>query len=314
MSLSGGAPDLASLELLVVTARCGSLSRAAAECGLAQPSASARIRRLERRLGLELLERGPTGSRPTLAGRLVVEWAVMVLEAVAGLQSGAAALRQQSRGRLRLAASYTVAEYLLPRWLVSFHRLRPDVAVSVEMANSANVAQRVGARLIDLGFVESHEPPPGLGSEVVASDELAVIVGPAHPWARRRRPLAAAALGQAELVAREPGSGTRESFEAALRAAMVPGDGAGFHPSIELGSTSAIKAAVLDGLGPAVLSRLAVAGELASGALVEVEVVGVDLSRRLRAVWAGPGAPPEPTATFLASLRQRGEQGGGAGP
>jgi DNA-binding transcriptional LysR family regulator len=293
---------VASLELLVLAARRGSLSKAAAECGLSQPSASARIRQLERQLGLRLLERGPSGSRPSQAGQLVVGWASNVLEAMAGLRQAAAALRAESQTHLRVAASYTVAEYLLPGWLGAFHRLRPDVAVSVEVVNSAQVAERARAREIDLGFVECHDAPAGLRAEVVATDELAVVVARDHPWARRRRPLDASALSQADLVAREPGSGTRDSFEVALRAVVASPDVAGLHPSIELGSTSAIKAAVADGLGPAVLSRLAVAAELASGAMVEVEVRGVDLSRRLRAVWAGGAYPPEPTATLLRSL------------
>ena len=102
-----------------------------------------------------------------------------------------------------------------------------------------------------------------------------------HPWARRRSGITAAELAATPLVAREPASGTRRSPEEALRAQSglerVP-------PEAELSSTTAIKSAVMAGIGPAVLSSLAVAPELAAGTLRAVRVTGLDLTRRLLAV------------------------------
>jgi len=133
-----------------------------------------------------------------------------------------------------------------------------------------------------------------LDPQVVARDTLTVVVAPAHPWAGRRRGVDAARLAATPLVARESGSGTRSFLEGALAAA---GAGPLAEPVLELASTTAIKAAAADGVAPAVLSSLAVAGELAAGTLRAVPVVaGVALERSLSAVWtrgrplAGPAA------------------------
>ncbi len=99
----------------------GSLSRRRREAhGITQPSASSRIRTLERQLGVTVLDRSPTGSRPTPDGQLVVGWAESVLDAAQRLATGVEALRARQAGLLRIAASYTIAEYLLPPWLERF--------------------------------------------------------------------------------------------------------------------------------------------------------------------------------------------------
>ncbi|HEX8007200.1 MAG TPA: LysR substrate-binding domain-containing protein, partial [Trebonia sp.] len=112
---------------------------------------------------------------------------------------------------------------------------------------------------------------------------LTVIVPPGHAWVRRRSGITAAELAATPLVAREPGSGTRRYLEEALRSQAglerVP-------PLAELSSTTAIKSAVAAGIGPAVQSSLSVVSELAAGTLRAVTVTGLDLTRRLLAVWA----------------------------
>jgi len=135
----------------------------------------------------------------------------------------------------------------------------------------------------DLGFVEGPDLPPALASHQVGTDRLTVVVPPGHPWERRRSGITAAELAATPLVAREPGSGTRRYFEEALQAQ----GGLGWVPPVaELSSTTAIKSAVAAGIGPAVLSSLAVAPELSAGTLRAVRVTDLDLSRRLLAVWA----------------------------
>jgi DNA-binding transcriptional LysR family regulator len=135
----------------------------------------------------------------------------------------------------------------------------------------------------DIGFTESPELPTGLASHHVATDRLTVVVPPGHPWTQRRSGITAAELAATPLVAREPGSGTRSHLEEALRAQA----GADWVPPVaELSSTTAIKSAVAAGIGPAVLSVLAVAPELAASTLHQVKVTDLDLSRSLLAVWA----------------------------
>ncbi|MEU5086805.1 LysR family transcriptional regulator [Streptomyces sp. NPDC021356] len=288
-------PDLGALELLLAVARLGSLGGAARELGITQPAASSRIRSMERQLGLALVDRSPRGSRLTDAGALVTDWARRVVEAAEAFDAGAQALRDRRDSRLRVAASMTIAEYLLPGWLIALRTLRPDTAVSLLAGNSAVVAERLLAGEADLGFVEGLSVPAGLDSVVIAHDRLTVVTAPAHPWARRRRPLEAAELAATPLILRETGSGTRQVLDAAL--------GGLARPLIELSSTTAVKAAAVSGAGPAVLSELAVGDELSLRRLVTVPVEGVALRRDLRAVWPTGHRPTGPARDLLSLTR-----------
>ncbi|MEU6221443.1 LysR family transcriptional regulator [Streptomyces sp. NPDC047022] len=288
-------PDLGALELLLAVARLGSLGRAARELGVTQPAASSRIRSMERQLGVALVDRSPRGSRLTDAGALVTDWARRVVEAAEAFDAGAQALRTRRDSRLRVAASMTIAEYLLPRWLIALRAQRPDTAVSLLAGNSAAVVERLLADEADLGFVEGLSVPAGLEEAVVAHDRLIVVTAPGHPWALRRRPLTAAELAEAPLILREEGSGTRQVLDAAL--------GGLARPLLELSSTTAVKASAVSGAGPAVLSELAVGEELASRRLVRVPLEGVRLDRALRAVWRTGHRPTGPGRDLLGLTR-----------
>ncbi|MFI1563505.1 LysR family transcriptional regulator [Streptomyces sp. NPDC020490] len=294
-SLAHRVPDLGALELLLAVARLGSLGGAAREVGITQPAASSRIRSMERQLGVALVDRSPRGSRLTDAGALVTDWARRIVEAAAAFDAGAQALRDRRDSRLTVAASMTIAEYLLPGWLLALRAQWPDTAVSLLAGNSATVAERLLSGEADLGFVEGVSVPSGLDSVVIARDRLIVVTAPGHPWARRRRPLEAPELAATALIMREKGSGTRQVLDAAL--------GGPARPLIELSSTTAVKAAVVSGAGPAVLSELAVGEELAMRRLVRVPVQGVALARDLRAVWPTGHRPTGPARELLSLTR-----------
>jgi len=202
----------------------------------------------------------------------------------------------QSRKRIKVAASLTIAEQLMPRWLVSLQAAAtrrgstaPEVILTA--TNSDHVISAVRDGAADLGFIESPGLPIGLRSSVVARDELVAIVPPDHKWARRSKALSAYELSQTSLVARELGSGTRDSLTAALRSTL--GDAVEqARPVLELSSAVAVRGAVLAGAGPAVMSRLAVADDLAVGRLRAVDVPELNLRRELRAIWVGGRTPP----------------------
>ncbi|AOT58053.1 MULTISPECIES: LysR family transcriptional regulator [Streptomyces] len=300
MSLTHRVPDLGALELLLAVARHGSLGRAAREVGITQPAASGRIRSMERQLGVALVDRSPRGSRLTDAGALVTDWARRIVEAAEAFDAGAQALRDRRDSRLRVAASMTIAEYLLPGWLIALRAERPGTAVSLQAGNSAAVAALLLAGDADLGYVEGLAVPDGLDGVVVARDRLVVVAAPSHRWARRRAPVTPAELAGTPLVLREYGSGTRQVLDSALVA-----HGGLAAPLMELASTTAVKAAAVSGAGPAVLSELAVSEELASRRLVEVPVEGADLRRALRAVWPTGPRPTGPARDLLSLSRAR---------
>jgi molybdate transport repressor ModE-like protein len=303
MPLSAHVPDLSALEMLLTVARTGSLNSAARELGVSQQAASSRIRAMEAQTGVALVSRTPRGSSLTAEGVVIAEWGARLLDVAAQLDAGISALRQDQRSRLRVSASLTVAEALLPGCLVAFRAAAarrpggPAAEIVLTAANSDAVIGQVSDGRADIGFIEGPRVPRSLRSKTIGHDRLVVVVPPAHPWARRRH-VSPAELAATALVSREEGSGTRDVLTAALgrtlgaAAAQAP-------PALSLSTTSAIRAAVLAGAAPAVLSDLSVGDDLAAGRLVEVRVPDLDLRRPLRAVWRGPASPPAGAARDL---------------
>ncbi len=296
------APDVESLQLLVLIRERGSLSAAAAVMGISQPSTSKRLTSLERRLGLHLVDRSRRGSALTPAGIVVCGWAARVLEEVALLVDGAEALRRDRAAQLNMAASLTVAEHLLPSWIGGLRRRTPELRVGLQVMNSSRVCELARQNAVDIGFIESPGRLSGLGSLTVARDRLVLVVPPGHHWTRHRRaPVRPDELAVTPLISRESGSGTRATVDRAMRAGGIQVA----RPLLELGSSAAVRSAVLAGAGPALLSELVVAADLVDGTLVEATTTGLDLRRALRAVWRSGIPPTGSAADLLAHITRR---------
>lgn len=272
--------DLRDLELFVAVADTGSMGRAASRHGLTQPAVSMRMTSLERALGVQLLRRDPSGTRLTAAGGQVLADARQVLATIDTLLSTAQRLHSETTSRLRIAASFTVAEHLAPAWIEAMRSDTPGVALALEVLNSAQVLAAVAQRRVDIGFVEGDDRElPSMATRTIMTDRLVVVVPPRHPWASKHRVVSGEELARTELVVREEGSGTREVLDRALE------PWGGTRSRLELGSSAALLAAARQGDGPAVLSILAAADDLATGRLCAAEIDGVDLTRSIRAVW-----------------------------
>lgn len=272
--------SLHQLAILVAVAREGSLSGAARHLQLSQPTVSENIARLEQSLGLRLVSRRARGSVLTAVGEQVVEQAGDVLRAADAFDHAVTQLRTHTRPVLRVAASLTVAEHLVPGWIVD-DSLGADVDLAVR--NSTRVAQLVGAGEVEIGFVEGPTLGRGLESRVIGTDRLVVVVSPRHPWAGRTAPLSPAELVAAPVVVRERGSGTRATLDLALAEVglALPVS------STTMGSTAAVVHTVESSAEyVAVLSHLVARPLVRYGELREVPLAGLDLTRELRAVWA----------------------------
>ena len=294
-------PDLLALELLVAVAETGSLGQAAERFSISQPSASERMRTLERRLGVQLLYRSTAGSRLTPAGLVVTDWARDLLDRARAFTEGVAALKSEQAGRLRIAASLTLAEHLVPGWLTALRLNQPGLHVGLHVMNSSHVVEAMRRDDADLGFIETPSVPHDLRSATVGRDRLVVVTAPDHPWASRRTPLSGPVLSAAPLLLREAGSGTRETLKQALHTYGGPAE-----PALELGATAPLRSAAVGGAAPAVLSRLAVADDLTAGRLVEIPVdeeLRPRLARVLRAVWPARRDLSAPAMSLLTIAR-----------
>ncbi|MBT1631656.1 MULTISPECIES: LysR family transcriptional regulator [Curtobacterium] len=279
--------DLDTLEVLARVAETGSLSAAAGALGVTQQAVSARIRVAERLVGHSLVHRSATGSVLTETGRLVVGLAGPVLDASRRLEAGLGALRAPT-GSLVVAASQTIAELLLPGWLLEFRHREPDIRVRLIAGNSASVTDLVQSGGADLGFTETPAVAAGVSAQVIADDELAVVVAPDHPWAGSKG-ITAEVLAATALLLREEGSGTRATVAAWFGKAGLDMS----VPAAVLETTSIIRANALAGIAPAVMSLRTVAADLADGSLVRVPLSGPPLARPLRAIWSGQPQPAD---------------------
>lgn len=289
------APPLESLLLLIAVQDSGSLGGAARQLGVSQPAASQRMAVLERRLELSLLERTPRGSKLTPDGTLLADWARQVAHQLEHLSRSAAALAGSHRAHLRLASSLTIAEHLLPTWLTKFREVAPSTAVGMQAANSAQVADLVATREVDLGFVETPRKDARLTYASIGRDRLSFVVPSSHPWATLTA-VDPEQLSTQLMVVREAGSGTRDTVDREFCGLQVD--------EIEFPSNAAVRAAVYAGAGIGVISHLAVADDIAMGRLVEVRIKRLKLVRPLHAVWpAGERLVGNPAALLEMILK-----------
>lgn len=276
------ATSLEELRMIVAIESAGSLTGAADALGITQQAVSQRMRQVERRWGLALFERGARGTGLTAHGVLVAQWAATALDHAAAFDRAVDSLRSDRMARLRVAASLTIAEHLVPGWLVTYARMPAAAHVELTAVNSVAVVERLRSGADDIGFIETPDLPPDLHTVPLGFDEIGIVVGPAHAWARR------AAVGPQEvastaLVGREVGSGTRLTLERALLG--IDGIDEVASPAAELASTTGIRATLAAGGGVGALSLRAVREDLEAGRLVRVPVAMPPVTRPLTAVF-----------------------------
>lgn len=277
--LASDADPLPGSELAAFAAavESGSVQGAADALQLTQSAATKRIQSLERRIGGELLERGRLGVRPTQLGRTVYPHARRALHTLAEVAEAAELAGVDSVRELRLSASLTIAEFLLPSWLAAFRARRADIHPQLEVVNSTAVLAALRARRADIGFVEGLDPLTGWEAMTIARDHLLVVVAAGHRWARRRSVTPRDLLSEPYLT-REQSSGTRAVADAALAQA-----GIALAPALQAGSLQSLKRAIGDG-GFTLISELTIGAEQRAGTLVGLPVRGVDLERELMAI------------------------------
>jgi DNA-binding transcriptional LysR family regulator len=260
---------LEQLRVFVAVAEREHVTRAAADLNLTQSATSAAVAALEARYATKLFNRIGRRIELTQAGRLFLVEARAVLARAAAAETVLAELAGLKRGSLALAASQTVGNYWLPPLMYRYRTEYPGIALGLTIGNTETVVAAVRDGIADLGFVEGPVDDPALSVTPVADDELVLVVGAALPRPKRRA-VAAADLKAMRWVSREPGSATRALFEEAMaRAGLRLSD---INVILELPSNEAVIAAVQDGAGAAILSKLVVAALLNSGSLVALDL------------------------------------------
>jgi LysR family transcriptional regulator, low CO2-responsive transcriptional regulator len=257
----------------------GSVTAASERLHVSQPALTREIRDLEERLGVPLFDRLPRGMQPTEAGRMLADYASQIFALADAAETAVGEFAGLTRGHLGIAASRTIGVYLLPAVLDQFRRRYPGVTVDVAVSNTEDVEETVLAHERQIGLIEGPYDAGMFDAAVVGHDELIAVASPAHPLARERK-LTAATVGSAELVMREPGSGTRVVVEAAYAR-----HGFALSTQVSVGSPEAIKRLLRLGHSVTWISRHTVGDELASGTLVQLPVTDLKIERDLSMIW-----------------------------
>ncbi|MFZ5649395.1 MAG: selenium metabolism-associated LysR family transcriptional regulator [Bacillota bacterium] len=300
--------NLKHLETFILVAELQSFTAAARKLYMSQPAVSFQIKSLEEDLQVTLFQRGDKRLGLTAAGKILYPEAKKMVLRYQKIKSGIDDLKGLKSGHLVVGASTTPGEYLVPLMIGEFRRLYPGVGVSLQVAGSGQVFRWVKDREIDVGVTGSAASGNWLWCERWIEDDLALIVPPEHPWAKRDDIDKEELLAE-PLILREPGSGTRRSFEQKIVEAGL--DPARINLAMELGSTRAIITAVQAGLGVSVVSVWAARDALDLGKIKRV-TPPVDMKRYLYLVGSRQAADSPVIEEFLVLLRTKSADQGGS--
>lgn len=263
--------SLRQLEVFLATARHENISRAAESLAMSQSAASGALQELERQFDIRLFDRVGKRLRLNELGRALLPQAMALLAQAQALEAGFAG--QPDTGALKVGATLTIGNYLAPGLMARYMSEQPGSRVALRVANTAQIAAQVAAFDLDLGLVEGELSHPDLDIAPWRDDELIAFCAPDHVLAKRYR-LNDDDLLAATWILREPGSGTRQTFDRALHG-LLPR----LNILLELEHTEAIKRAVEAGLGIGCLSRIALRDAFQRGSLVALDIPHRDLRR-----------------------------------
>jgi len=269
--------DLHKLEIFYWVAEHKSFSQAAELLSLRQPTVSAHVQELEKAVGGKLLYRIPGKVSLTPLGLMLAERAKNLLtfkrETVAAVEQFHGTLS----GELWVGGSSIPGEYLLPQKLGEFIKKYPRVKPILRIGDSAGVVADLLDGKVEIGFVGFKGDDARLTFEKIWDDEMVLAVPKGHPWSKRKN-VTLDDLRSEKFISREHGSGTLDSLRQLLAKRKQPAQGI-LNISMELGSTEAVKEALMAGYGFSILSRISIRHELDEGSIVEVPIRELKLDR-----------------------------------
>jgi len=279
-----------------------SFRKAAEVLHLSQPAVSQHVRALEEEAGVQLFDRARGaghGSQISLteAGRVLLKYASAAAETMVEARRALSALNDETVGDLRLGASTTVAQYLLPRILGAFLKQYPQVKLSLVSGNTEKIVEAVAEKKISLGIIEGPAMRREVKTERMAQDEMVLIASPNHEWALRKgAAIERKELAKGPLLLRERGSGSRRVVERALKKLGLPQRS--LQVAMELDSTEAIISGVEAELGVGFVSLWALGKALRLGTVKVVAVKGLEIRRDFSFAWLAGAETTGAAAVF----------------
>jgi DNA-binding transcriptional LysR family regulator len=270
--------ELSELQTFIAVVEERGFSRAAKRLHRSQPAVSQTIRKLEDELGQPLLDRSLRDGTLTAAGTLIYEYAQKLVNLRSEATVALGELQQMSRGKLAIGANEFTSLCLLPL-LDEFRRLYPAIKIEVHRCLGSRIADDLLNHKVELGVLSFHPESSELRCIVIYRDQLAFILHPQHPLARRKK-VRIQHLGAELFIAHNVPSPYRVKVLRAFERSRTP-----LNMGVELPTIEAIKSFVAMGNGVALVPRMSVRNELASGELVTVSVPELQFERKLRLVY-----------------------------
>jgi DNA-binding transcriptional LysR family regulator len=291
------------LRVFRTVAEEASFRHAAERLHLSQPAVSQQIHALEEELGVVLFDRGKGRIRLTDAGTTLLGYARKGARLAAEAQAALERTRGEAAGELRIGASMTVTQYVLPRLLGAFLQQNPRIEFSVKSANTEHIVAALSAGEIELGLIEGPVSSREVFRQRVLEDRMVLIVGRRSPWPAKPV-VSVRALTEVPLIMRERGSGSRRVVEFALRRAGLRWRD--LRVAMELDSIVAIISAVEEGLGAGFVSEWAIRKEVRLGTVRVIPVEGLDIRRDftlIRPIGPTPNGPAGAFERFIVKQR-----------
>lgn len=295
--------DFRKLEILYWVAELRSFSLAAGHLSLRQPTVSAHIRELEEKLGAKLLNRVGGEVTPTALGQVLLGRAKALLALKRETIAAVDHFQGKLSGELLIGGSNIPGEYILPRKLGAFLRKHPEVKPVLRIGDSAGIVEAVLDGGVELGFVGFKGGDGRLSFQKIWKDEMVLAVPKGHPWARLKA-VSLSDLKREGFISREGGSGTLRSFRSLLSRKGQKLEEL-LHVIMELGSTEAIKEALIAGLGVSILSRTSIQREIGDGLLKEIPIRGLKLERDFYQVFHRDRPLSPVSQSFIHFLKNR---------
>lgn len=292
-----------SLKVFLTVAKLGSFTRAAKFLDLSQPAVTHQIKGLESLLGTRLFNREQNRITLTESGQILLRYGEEISLLYQKATQEILEINRRVAGDLHIGAASLLAKYLLPRILANFKKTYPEVNLSMSVGNSTEILESLENGVIELAILSEPLPTKSLIAFPFYRDRLSVVVYPTHPWCKRRE-ITVADLVEEDFISREIGSGTREVCLKSLSAVCK---GHKLKTVMVLGSTEAIKMAIIGGMGFSILSRLAIRSEVELGLLKEICLKGVDMVRDFFVVYKSEkhlSVPALKLKDFLKSKRE----------
>ncbi|GAB4007932.1 LysR family transcriptional regulator [Spirosoma migulaei] len=293
------------LNVFYTVAKRLSFTKAAAELYVTQPAITKHIQELEHRFGTALFDRRGNQISLTAAGNLLLSHAETIMATYRQLEFDMNALKGKPAGALRVGASTTVAQYVIPPVLARFHEQSADVAISLLSGNTEQIEQALLNSDIDLGLVEGRTHHSDIRYTSFVKDELVLICRADHPLANRDE-ITLDELRAVPIVLRERGSGSLEVIEHALRGVGVRLTD--LTVEMQLGSTESIKSYLGSSRCMAFVSVFAVQHELQAGTLKILDVQNLSIQRDLYSIQL-QGVSEGLADTFMRFARQHYKRG-----